>query len=83
MDHNRDLKVEGIVVNQFQPRARLPQQLVDELNAEGHRVLDTKISSSVKIRESHSAAKPMINFLPRHKVTEEYQSLFNELNAAG
>jgi chromosome partitioning protein len=27
--------VEGIVVNQFQPRASLPQQLLDELLAEG------------------------------------------------
>jgi cellulose biosynthesis protein BcsQ len=25
-DHNADLKVEGIVVNQFQPRANLPQR---------------------------------------------------------
>lgn len=81
MDHNRDLNVEGIIVNQFQPRARLPQQLVDELSAEGHRVMDTKISSSVKIKESHSVSKPMINFLPRHKVTEEYQDLFDELSA--
>lgn len=29
-DHNEDLQVEGIVVNQFQPRASLPQQLLDE-----------------------------------------------------
>ena len=30
-DHNEDLEVEGIVVNQFQPRATLPQQLLDEI----------------------------------------------------
>jgi ABC-type uncharacterized transport system substrate-binding protein len=30
-DHNRSLTVEGIVINQFQPRAVLPQQLVNEL----------------------------------------------------
>ena len=38
-DHNPGLKVAGIVVNSFQPRARLPQQLVDELMAEGLPVL--------------------------------------------
>ena len=80
MDHNKDLQVEGIVVNQFLSRAKLPTQLVDELIKEGHMILDSKISSSIKIKESHSAAKPMINFLPRHKVTEEFKALFDELN---
>ena len=79
LDHNRDLQVEGIIVNQFQPRAKLPAQLVEELISEGHNVLNTRISSSVKIRESHSAAKPMIYFQPRHKITDEYQALYQEL----
>src|SRR5574344_1552884 len=38
-DHNEDLEIEGIVVNQFQPRAALPQQILDELIAEGLPVL--------------------------------------------
>ena len=81
VDHNRDLRVEGIVVNQFQPRANLPVQLVEKLEAEGHPVLSNKISSSVKIRESHSAAKPMIYYLPKHKITQEYLALYDELQA--
>jgi chromosome partitioning protein len=80
LDHNDELQVEGIIVNQYQPRARLPQQLVAELNADGQRVLTAKLSSSVKIKESHSASSPMIRFLPRHKVTGEYQALYAELN---
>ncbi len=82
-DHNPALEVEGIVVNQFQPRARLPQQLIAELLEEGHPVLDTRISSSVKIRESHSRARPLPYFLPRHKVAQEYRELFGELERAG
>ena len=35
MPHNEGLEVEGIVVNQFQARASLPQQMLDELIAEG------------------------------------------------
>ena len=58
-DHNSDLEVGGIVVNQFQARARLPQQLVDELAAEGLPMLEPFISSSVKVRESHQAHKPL------------------------
>ena len=78
-DHNPDLNVEGIVVNQFQQRAKLPNQLVDELVAEKIKLFKTKISSSVKIKESHSASLPMIQFTPKHKVTEEFKSLYKEL----
>lgn len=78
-DHNEDLQVEGIIVNQFQPRARLPQQLVDELKAEGLPLLDTCLSSSVIMRESHEKAQPLITLAPRHKLTEEFQQLYQAL----
>lgn len=78
-DHNPSLKIEGIVVNQFQSRAKLPQQLVDELAGEGHPVLKTKLSTSVKVRESHSLSKPLIHFVPEHKLTQEFVSLHHEL----
>ncbi|HEY2254858.1 MAG TPA: ParA family protein [Variovorax sp.] len=79
-DHNPGLSVEGIVINQFQPRATLPQQLVQELVDEGHPVLDSYLSQSVKIRESHQHAKPMIFLEPRHKLSQEYLALHDELN---
>lgn len=79
-DHNHALKVEGIVVNQFQARAALPTKLVDELIAEGLPVINAKISSSVKIRESHEHSSPMIYLDPKHKITSEYVALFDELN---
>lgn len=78
-DHNPKLKVEGIVVNQFQPRARLPQRLVNELVAEGLPVLDTFLSSSIRIRESHDRALPMIYMDPRHKLTQEFEALYGGL----
>ena len=78
-DHNADLSIEGIIVNQFQARASLPQRLIDELDAEGLPILDTRISSSVKIRESHEAAMPMIYYMPRHKLTDEFVKLFQAL----
>ncbi len=54
-DHNRALRVEGIVVNQYQARVNLLLRLVDELRAEWLPVLDAFLSASIKIRESHSA----------------------------
>jgi len=81
-DHNANLDIEGIIVNQFQGRANLPQQMVNELIAEGHRVLESKISPSVKVRESHSESKPLIHYAPDHKLTEEFLALHQELHGA-
>ncbi len=80
-DHNQDLMIEGIVVNQFQKQANLPKQLVDELVEEGHPVLESKISPSVKVRESHSQNSPLIHMAPNHKLTEEFHALFDEIHA--
>jgi len=78
-DHNEDLRVEGVVVNQFQPRTNLPQRIVQELIDEGLPVLDTMLSSSIKVRESHEASRPLVHFAPSHKLTEEFVALFDEL----
>jgi chromosome partitioning protein len=82
-DHNGALEIEGIVVNQFQGRANLPQQLVNELVDQGHPVLQTKISPSIKVRESHSLSKPLIHFVPDHKLAEEFRALHRELHEKG
>ena len=78
-DHNKELKVEGIVVNQFQPRANLPQRTVQELVDEGLPVLQPYLSASVRIKESHEQALPMIHFDPRHKLTLEYLALHDAI----
>ncbi len=80
-DHNPNLEIEGIIVNQFQGQANLPRQIVEELIAEGLPVLDTRISPSVKVRESHSQSKPLIHYLPNHKLTEEFRGLHIEIHA--
>ncbi len=80
-DHNAALVVEGIVVNQFQPRASLPQRTVQELLDEGLPVLQPYLSSSVRIKESHEQARPMIHLDPRHKLTLEFAQLYETLTA--
>ena len=78
-DHNPDLEVEGIVINQFNAQARLPTELVDELRAEGFPVLDQYLNSSVKMRESHHEMRPLINLAPSHKLTQAYVALHDRL----
>ncbi|MFP5340491.1 MAG: ParA family protein, partial [Gammaproteobacteria bacterium] len=81
-DHNEGLEVEGIVVNQFQPRAALPQQMIDELIAEGLPVLPVHLMSSVRMRESHQACTPLIHFDPRHKLSQQFVELHGHLESA-
>lgn len=81
-DHNPALHVEGIVVNQFQPRANLPQRLVQELIDEGLPVLEPYLGASVKIRESHEQSKPMIYMEPAHKLTLEFVALHDRILSA-
>ncbi|MEZ5593620.1 MAG: ParA family protein [Gammaproteobacteria bacterium] len=78
-DHNPDLQIEGIVVNQFQARAKLPRQLVQQLQEEGLPVLMPCLSSSVKIRESHEQARPLIYLDPQHKLSQEFSALHQAL----
>nr|WP_316642908.1 ParA family protein [uncultured Roseateles sp.] len=78
-DHNKELTVEGIVVNQFQPRAVLPQRTVQELIDEGLPVLQPYLSSSVKMKESHELSRPMIHLDPRHKLTQQFVELYESL----
>jgi chromosome partitioning protein len=81
-DHNPELQVEGIVVNQYQPRANLPQRVVRELVEEGLPVLQPYLGSTVKVRESHERALPMIHLDPAHRLTQDLVSLHNHLLAA-
>ena len=78
-DHNDALSVEGIVVNQYQPRASLPQRTVQELVDEGLPVLQPYLSSTVKVKESHERNLPMIYLDPRHKLTLEFLALHEAL----
>ena len=78
-DHNGDLQVSGIVVNQFHPRATLPQKVVQELIDEGLPVLAPYLPSSVKVRESHQLSRPMVHLDPKHKLTQALVALHEHL----
>lgn len=78
-DHNEDLALEGIVVNQFSGQAKLPGELIAELKAEDLPVLNSYLGSSVKMKESQRAQRPMIDFAPSHKLTKQLLALFAEI----
>ncbi|MEO1366135.1 MAG: ParA family protein [Acidobacteriota bacterium] len=78
-DHNPRLRVGGVVVNQFQSRARLPRELVAELRDEGLTVLEPYLGASVKVRESHRVHRPLVDYLPRHKLSDQFRDLHANL----
>ena len=75
-DHNPGLELGGVLVNQFQERARLPQEVVDELEAEGFPVLEPYVTASVKVRESHAAHRPLVEMAPSHKLAGQFRELW-------
>lgn len=82
-DHNPGMVLDGIVVNQFQTQAKLPARLIDELQGEGLPLLDARITSSVKVRESHEASVPLVYFAPSHKISHQYEALYDLLARKG
>ncbi len=79
-DHNQDLEIEGVIVNQFQARAKLPQQAVEELAKAKFKLLKPFISSSVKVKESHASHTPLVFLDPKHKITLEFGELYKTLS---
>ena len=67
------------MVNQFQPQANLPTQLIEELKGEGYPVLPVYLSQSVKMRESHHTSTPLVYMAPSHKLTQQYLELHEYL----
>jgi chromosome partitioning protein len=78
-DHNPDLTLLGVVVNQFQKSTKHGLAIVEKLREEGFPVLAPFIPASVKVRESHSEAKPFVVSEPSHPVSHALASLSEKL----
>lgn len=78
-DHNDRLAIDGIVVNQYQHQAKLPKEVVQQLKDEGLPVLESMLPPSIIMKESHHKNLPLIYLATEHKLTKDYQLLFNEI----
>lgn len=78
-DHNGELALEGIVVNQYQARANQPRRIVEALVDEGLPLFESYLGTSVKMRESHEASEPLIYCAGSHKLTQQFIALFEEM----
>lgn len=78
-DHNRNLKLEGVVVNMFNAQAKFPAQIIENVRDLGLPLLEPFIPQSVKMKESHYHQKPLVYFAPKHKLAESFQALYDSL----
>jgi chromosome partitioning protein len=85
-DHNPELKIKGIIVNQYQKNARHSAHILKDLKALKIPVLEPFVPSSVKVRESHSDATPVVMSQPNNPVSlalvELYSNHLSSLNVA-
>ena len=81
-DHNQSLALSGVVINQYNAQAKLPAALIGELQEKGLPLFETRLSSSVKVKESHSHRTPLPFLMPSHKVTKQIAALFDEVEGS-
>jgi chromosome partitioning protein len=82
-DHRPDLAVEGIIINHYQSQAKVPKAGIERLQSQGFTILEPFLSSSVVMRESHSAGVPLPFFRPSHKLSQEFLRLAHQLIESG
>lgn len=79
-DLNPSLELVGAVVNQFQRSTRHSTEILAELQSMGIRVLEPFLPQSVKIRESHSRAVPLVCAEPRHAASLAFCALYDAID---
>ncbi len=79
-DHNSKLRIEGIIVNQYQAQANFHKQLIQQIVDEGLPLMEPFIPASVKMRESRDKGIPLVHYAPKHRLTQQYQLLFEKLH---
>ena len=56
------------------------KQIIESLVEQDLPVLNAKLPASVKMKESHMLAKPLVQMAAKHKLTEAFNQLFDEIN---
>ena len=62
-------------------RSSLGMISLKTLKSEGLPLLEPFITTSVKMRESHQAHRPLIDLAPRHKLSQQFEALYDALEA--
>jgi len=79
---NPRLTVRGLLMTMFDGRARLSQQVVDEVRRHfPDRVFDTVVPRSIRLGEAPSYGEPILSYAPSSSGAQAYAQLAHELLA--
>jgi chromosome partitioning protein len=79
---NRDLRVMGILISQFDRRTNYDRDFADQVarRLDGrYRIFDTKIAHAVRVKEAAHEQQPVLRYDPRSQAAQAYQQLAEEV----
>lgn len=78
--YNRGLTIEGAVLTMYDPRTKLSNQVVNEVNKYfENKVFETLIPRNVRLSEAPSYGKPIVTYDPLSKGARSYDKLVKEI----
>ncbi|HEX2038091.1 MAG TPA: AAA family ATPase [Chloroflexota bacterium] len=83
---NRQLKVAGVLVTRYEPRTNSAREFLEHLPSalpDGYRTFDTRIGSTVRVREAQVQRLPLVRYDPKSTVAAGYMQLAKEILRAG
>ncbi|RXJ74124.1 cobalamin biosynthesis protein CobQ [Veronia nyctiphanis] len=80
-DHNRALELEGVVVNMFNAQAKFPAQIIENIRELGLPLMEPFLPQSIKMKESHYQQMPLVHFDNKHKLTQSFSALFDNMES--
>jgi chromosome partitioning protein len=78
-DHNPGLAIGGVIVNQWIANAKQSKTALEKVKALGVKVFEPYLAASVVMRESHEERLPLVKSKPKHKLTESFNRLAQDL----
>lgn len=77
--YNHNLKIEGAVLTMYDPRTKLSNQVVEQVNKYfENQVFDTLIPRNVRLSEAPSYGEPIVSYDPLSKGARSYTALAKE-----
>lgn len=79
---NPGLKIAGVLITQYDPRTNNAREFIEHLPQAlpaGYRPFETRIGSTIKVREAQVQRMPLVRFDPRSPVAASYVQLAKEI----
>lgn len=83
---NRQLKIAGVLVTQYDPRTTASREFMEHLvpALDGqYQLFETRIGATTRVRDAQLARQPLVRYEPKSPVSVAYRQLAEEIVRAG